>query len=211
MTAPAGGTTGDRLYVIVDHNSETTTCVDNNGATPTTEQGEYQGAGGSGGFAVYYRDIGGSEPGSYAYTLSGSQRWAVVAFTLRGMHASNAFSVVPAFGTNESSTAPTCPGITTLTANECVVAVAAIDGPFDGVFTAGPSGFTEIQTETGQQPTSVYYKVFASAGATGDQDFTKTSAGGNNNYTLTLFSIEEAAGGVAAPDRNWTLLLLGVA
>lgn len=211
VTAP-GGTTGDRLYVVVHVNSETNTVTDNNGGTPTTFKAYYTGGGYTARFAIFTRELGGSEPASYAYTLGSSNRWAIVAFTLRGMHASNLFEADPAFGNFYGGGGTVndivCPGVTT-TADLCwAFAVAGLDSAsanFDGF----PSGWTDVATWAGggQQPLSVYRKEITPAGSTGDATFSKNSDA-ENAATMTVFRVAPAA--AAATPTGSGLLLAGL-
>jgi hypothetical protein len=112
----------------------------------------------------------------------------VIAWGLRGVP-SQIFDIAPKTGlaNAETSTSPTCPGITTGTDHCFAFAVSGTDGTANGTFTAGPAGWTEIATQNLQQPLSVYYKDITPAGATGAQDFTTTLA--LANYSLTIFSV----------------------
>ena len=191
VTKPTGGSPGDLLLIIINHNDELKTIADNNGSTPCTQQIDINGALGSGGLAVWYRFVGASEPASYAFTFSGSDRWTIVACILHNAHSTKPFDVNPADGSDEAaSTTPTCPGVTTLTNFAWAIAAAGTDGTGNGgTFTAGPTGYTEIGTVNVQQPLSVFYKEIPVASATGDQDFTITTAGGGVSYTLSIFAI----------------------
>lgn len=192
VTAPSGIASGDVAIFVINHNSETATVADNNGSTPTTEliEAVYGGAGG-GGLAVYRRVCGGSEPSSYAFTMSNSNRWTIVAFKVRGVDNTTPIDTgALADGNDESSTAPTCPGVTTVTDLAWAIAVAGTDGTGNGTFSAVPGTFTEIATINTNQPVSVAYKEISPAGATGNQDFTTT---GGNNGTLTIFALRPAA------------------
>lgn len=187
VTKPTGLASGDRLIVIVNHNNETLTVSDNNGATPTTkENGEMGGGVGTGAFTVFYRNAGGSEPASYAFTMSGSDRWAVVGFGLRGQAAS-IWDVTPAFGQQESSSAPTCPACVTIASGAWAFACAGIDNAAGGTFNAAPAGWTLVATQNGQQPISIYSLEMLTPGSTGAQDFGATAV--VTNYTLTCFSV----------------------
>jgi hypothetical protein len=99
------------------------------------------------------------------------------------------WDIAPASGaaSAETSTTPTCPGITTLADHAWAFAVAGTDGTANGTFTGGPAGWTLVATENLQQPLSVYYKEITPAGATGNQDFATTPSG--SNFALKIFSI----------------------
>lgn len=193
--ATPAGSVGDLVIVVINHNSDTTTSADNNGAAPTTEQIEalYQPGVGGGRLAVYSRVLDGTEGATLDFTMSGSQRWAIIAFIVSGEDTSTPFDTAFADGNDESSSAPTCPGVTTATDGAMAIAVAGQDGSI--AFTGGPATFTEVATVNLQQSVSVFYKIITPAGATGNQDFTLASSA--NNGTLTIFAVKPASGAVA--------------
>lgn len=201
------GATGDLCVVIINRNSETVTTVDNNGATPFTEQidsVQYGGVGG-GSFSVYSRVLTGTEAGPLKFTISSANRYAVIAFVVSGEDTTTPFDTAFADGADESSTAPTCPTVTTNTDGAMAIAVAGTDGTGNGTFSAVPGTYTEIAKVNLQQPLSAAYAIISPAGATGAQDFTTT---GGNNGTLTIFAIKPASGAAQVYPRR--MLMMGV-
>ena len=199
VTKPTGMSNGDLLVVVINHNGPDKTTADNNGATPTTKQIEVQGSvpDNTGAIPIFYRYVGYAEPATYAFTLSGSDRWTIVAFGLSGADRTFPFNVLPADGNDETSAAPTCPGATVI-ANSMALAVAGTDGTGAGTFSGGPSTWTEVGTVNLQQPLSVFYKMMPSAGATSDQDFATSTSG--FNYTVSIFSIAQYKGYKKTPN-----------
>ena len=195
LIAPSGGVSGDLMIVMVTHNNGTSTVVDNNGATPCSEDIDTGNDAGGQGQAIYSRVLGASEPGTYNFTLSSSERWVTIGFTVTGWDGSTKYDLAPATPANFETTtsAPTCPGGTTVTNNAWVIATAQTDGVGNGTFTAGPTGYTEILRQAGTQPAAVYYIDQATAGTTGDADFTISVAG--NNMAQRLFAIKPAVAG----------------
>lgn len=192
VAKPTGGSIGDCLLVFVNHNSGTVTVADNNGSAPMTEDLDHQnGDSGAGGFAVYSRVITGDEGTSLAFTLSSSQRWGAIALIASGSNCGT-YDVTPAWHSYGSQPTTIAVGGSTIGVdNAMALVLAGIDGSPDGSFTGVPSGYTEIQTVTNQQPTSAAYKI-VNSGATGDLTFSKSSGGGNNAYALKVFSLSPA-------------------
>jgi len=187
------GNSGDLLVVLISYNA-LPTVTDNNGGTPTTENLEFDirgsGAGG-GGIAVYTRVIGASEPATYNFTLSTSNRWTIVAFLVRGQH-EDIFDISPAESSNVTTgTSVICDSITTLTDNAMVIALATLDGSAVNFETGSPGGdWEELATANIQQPIKVAYLMKSSAGATGDRSLSTVSSIGIAG--LKQFSIKSA-------------------
>lgn len=200
VTAP-GGSAGDRSYFVLHYNVETTTVSSADGKS--TEYSEMTGGGYTAKFAVYTRTVDGGEPATYTWTLSSSQRWSVVAWTVAGMDTEAAFHVAPSFGNfyggGGSVDDVVCPAATTTVANCRAYAVAGVDSA-TASFDAYPSGWTEVKTweGPGDQPLSVYYKDIASAGTTGSATFSK-EASSENAATLTIFAVAPAGSGGGNP------------
>ncbi len=157
VTAPSGSS-GDLLIVVINYNADAT-ISDNNGGTPCTEDLEYNmGGAGGGSIAVYSREIGGSEPANYAFTLSASNRWAMTAFLLRDHHG-DIYDVVPAGAHNQGTPASSivCDEITTLTDGAWAIAVGLVDNSAGAWDVTDPSGWTTISTVNSQQPQKVVY------------------------------------------------------
>lgn len=190
VSAPAG-TSGDVLFVIISHNTGTATVADNNGSTPTTEDLDYDFGTMTGGLAIYHRTIGGSEPASYVYTLSASNRWAMTAFLLRGVDAA-IYDVAPAASSNVGVPAASVisGSITTLSNNAWSIACGSIDD-VTGAWNSIGGSWVEIAKVNAQQPLLVSYLAKATAGATGDVTLTPTFS--TNIGALLQFSIKEAA------------------
>ena len=200
VAAPAGTTTGDVVVVIVHANAGTTTCVDNNGATPFTEDYD-AGYGGGGGhaIAIYSRRIVADDPTTYNFTISASGRWSAIAVAFQDPNPTTIYDVAPAAGTVNSlqDTANgtiTAPSINTLTDNAIHIAASMMDSATATISTT-PDGYTNQQTAT-NQPQVFTYKLITSAGATGAQSFTWDTATGRLGVS---FAIKAAAAGSASP------------
>lgn len=206
VSAPAGTVTGDVVFVIVTING-VTTLVDNNGGTPFTENlNDEQEATAGNTMSVFSRRIVGGDPSTYAFTGGASGRWTATAVTLQNPHASTIFNVTPAVGNKNSTSTPASPTITTTTNNALHFAIVGSDGTSNTVV-SGPATYTVV-TSGGQQAQSLYYKVIATAGATGDQTTVWTTI---DLMIPISFAIEDnPGGGGGGATFNPNLLLLGV-
>lgn len=196
VTAPAGSS-GDLLIVAIAFNDGTKTIADNNGATPCTEDLDFDifsGGAGGGRMAVYHRVIGGSEPASYAFTLSASDRWAISSFLINGQHADiwDVAPVTTGVNTVLPGTSVNSAGITTLNDGALVIACATQDTSAPDFTAPGiqTGGWTEIHTIDAGQPLATAYMIKASAGATGNAAFGADTS--KNMAALKQFSIKPA-------------------
>lgn len=191
VSMPERAHPGDLLVVLVSKNGDATS-VDNNGATPMTEDGDYNGFTGGNGIAIYTRKLTGAEGSTLNFTLASSQRWATIAFLVRDWHGTTIYDVSPSNGVS-TGTAPSvinCATATTNTNNALAIAVANIDGIANGSFDtpAAPSGWNDITRINAQQPMAAAYKLIKVAGSTGAVDLEVTMSAGNG-AGLNIFSI----------------------
>lgn len=179
VTAPTGTTTGDVVIISVHSNGQTT-IVDNNGATPFTEDiNDYQPNPGAGHtVSVFSRRIQGGDPGTYNFTIGSSGRWSIIAVTFQNPHGTDIYDVAPntANAANADDSLDNniaAPSINTLTANAIHTVIGYSD---DGTGTSPtpPSGYSQAQG-TSNQPQGLATKVIVSAGATGAQTYTFTT------------------------------------
>jgi hypothetical protein len=195
VAAPAGTDTGDVVVVVIHGNGETS-FVDNNGATPFTENLADYTTGGTT-ISVFSRRIQAGDPATYAFTLGASNRWSIVAVALQNPHDTDVYDIAPAEGnTYVGSGAGTMVdflSITTLTDNAIHLVACCVDSGTAGV-SATPAGYTHLQTTTaGQQVVSVCYKSIAATGATGTGTFT-LDTDSVDRITLS-FAIKSSTGG----------------
>lgn len=208
VSEPAGTTTGD-VVVISVHGNGDTTIVDNNGATPFTEDINDYHPNPSGGHTVsiFSRRIQAGDPSTFNFTLGADSRWSVVAVTIQDPNASTIYDVAP----NTSNAANlddwnngdiTAPTITTQTANAIHIVCGYWDTSATGTITE-PSGYTNLQ-EVHNEPQGLCYKAIVSAGATGAQDYSNTE---NGTRIALSFAMKAAAGAEAAqfmtPNKFW--------
>jgi len=140
------------------------------------------------GMRLYQKVAGGSEPASYAWTLSGSDRAAVAILAFRGVDTS---SPILTFGTriNGASTSLTAPSITPGVANSMLAAFwGAINGNL--TFSAPASMVERVDVATGAGPNGLTlgaaYEAYAPTTATGTRVATIDSTQSNTGYLIAL-------------------------
>lgn len=188
VVAPTGTTTGDLVTISVHVNTDTT-IVDNNGATPFTEDLTDYSPNPSSGMTVslFSRRIQIGDPTTFNFTSGGTGRWSITAVTYQDPNLTTIYDVAPST-TNAArqdpnlGTTEVAPTITTLTDNAIHVVCGYLD---DGASAAisGPAGYTQRAAPV-NQPQVLSTKVITSAGATGPQ--TVTFPGTANTGTIAL-------------------------
>lgn len=193
--APTGTTTGD-VVIITIHANGNTTIVDNNGSTPFTEDlNDYQPNAGSGHtVSIFSRRIQASDPTTFNFTSGASGRWSISASTWQNPHATDIYDVAPntsnAAAASDAVSEISAPSINTNTNNAIHVVLAGWDTGNLGSITE-PSGYTNIN-EIISQPQGSSYKVIATAGATGAQQYESTED--NPRFALS-FAIKDVGTG----------------
>lgn len=199
VSLPTSGQVGDTLYVYISHNNGTITVSDNNGVTPMSEN--YDGGNDSGGMgvAIYSRVLDGSEPSTLNFTLSASTDWAVSSFIVAS---ADGYDVsISSFNYYLNDTSPTCTECTTITNGAWAIAFLAIDTNGDRTINGGPGGsWVEINTINTARPHSIWYLEKATAGATGNVDFTVSAS--TNSLGMVQFAIKPTSAPVAG-NTSW--------
>lgn len=190
---------GDLVWAIV-HNNGSHTCVDNNGAYSFTEVDDQYMSLPSSSKAHYWRIAGASEPSSYAWTISGSNRWAVAVLVFRptsGTIQSPPYDVAPGSFSGDTSDSPLAAAETGSVSDVTWVAVAYVDGA--ETFSATPTGYTQgAQIET-DQPISAYYKLTQASGSTGTAAWTLAAS---QQWGAEIFILLPPAGGAYTLDAG---------
>lgn len=194
VSAPAGTTAGDVVIVTIHLNDEDTS-LDNNGATPFTEDLEYLGSGTGQSLIVYSRRIQPGDPSTYNFTASGSTRWSIIAVTYQDPNPSVIYDVAPSEDNlvEDSGTTVTAPSIVTTIDGSYHVAIGADDGSGNSVL-SGPGGIYTLEESTTNQAQGYADAAISPAGSTGPQSFTFDDDDG----TISL-SFAVAAASVSAP------------
>ena len=194
VAAPTGTTTGDLVVVFITGNTAST-FVDNNGATPFTEDMEFLATSGDTAAVLYSRRIQAGDPTTYAFTRGGADRWTAHAVTFQNPHATTNYDVV-AQGREQAgnTTTGTTVNITTLNAGSIHCAALAND-LLNNAFTALPATY-DTQQDSGQQRAAFMTKTITLPGATGEQTFTWTTL---CNYASLSFAIMDETGTAPPP------------
>ena len=129
------------------------------------------------GIATYRKVAGASEPASYTWNISGSNRASGGIIRYTGVDISNPIDVTG--GANGNSSSVGAPSITTTAANDLVVAFFGVDNNFSF---SPPSGTTERYDVT--------HSDSSGPGSAAD-DFTQASAGATGTKTATVSSAEK--------------------
>lgn len=160
----------------------------------------------TGGLAIYHRTIGGSEPASYAYTLSASNRWAMTAFLLRGVDAA-IYDVAPAASSNVAvpGGSVVSNGITTLSDNAWSIACGSMDDS-TGAWNSIGGSWVEIAKVNAQQPLLVSYLVKSNSRSNGKCN---TYANIQHKYRsfITIFCKEAAT---SAARKIMSRMMMGI-
>lgn len=166
---------GDLLVVSI-HNNTSATLSDNNGSYPFTENDEDGLT--SSNRALYWRIAGSSEPATYHWTLTASQRWAIIIIQLRapsGYSVQNPPIDVGGGTPNEAlSTTITATSITVVE-HSLLLAIGYADNS-SVTFSAHPSGMTVAETRSTNQALSASYLQDSPSGSTGSKTWTIDSS-----------------------------------
>jgi len=195
VSAPAGTTTGDLVFVFISSNG-TITHTDNNGSTPFTEDlNDYQGST-SGTLSIWERRILAGDPSTYNFTIGATTRWTIHAITLQSPNTTGIYDgTISTNGSVTTVTTANANSITTGVANSLHFALLTDDGASNTI-TSTPAGYTCPQN-SGQQTMAVCYKVIASPSATGTQSFSWTSASEWNSASFAVLDVGGGGGGGA--------------
>lgn len=177
----------DVIVADIHANGTGTTVTDNN-STYAFDADDYadcsDGAGGSGSrLALFSRKIGASEPSSYAWTLSSSQRWAIVLRVFRNIDQTSRWDVAPSSSRRTIETTPggsspaTAPAMTVNAAGALGLVVIASDlDPTVVTYSSPTNSYGYEHEESGQQSLVTYTRLAMSAGSSGTTSATPTAA-----------------------------------
>lgn len=193
VSKPTGTVAGDFVVCIVQGNGQET-LTDNNGSTPFTKAtnfSDYKPNTTNGHvISVFYRTIVGGDPDTYAFTLSASGRWGVVAIAYSGSGIT--FDVAPNT-TNAANDDAANNG--TINAPAITVENNSIHTVFCGWDTSAigsittPGGYTIAENANGGgEPVHASYKAFATGGSTGAVTIVNSEFG---SMIASSFSVKE--------------------
>lgn len=151
---------------------------------------------------MYYKFAGASEPATYTFVISGSEKAVGSSNRISGARNPNPFDVAAVTNTGTGDSAPVCSSITTTQADCLLLAKYHQDNsPLDTPDSGYPSGYTGVYAlgtgvVSGPVIGGLAHKAQASAGASGTATFDSTS--NTNNWGTIHAAIAPAAGGLAA-------------
>lgn len=186
---PTGATTGDVVIVVVHANGPKDS-TDNNGSDPYTgilTNREYNGT--SAQYDIFYRVLDGSEGATIDFTLSGSDRWCIIASAYRNVDTSTIWDVEPSATTENTATGDgtsETDSITTTTDNAKIISFSCNDSS-SVTFTGTPSGFFVRQNNSGEQLLALADKTLQTAGTQASVTWTQSASNGywiNNTFAL---------------------------
>lgn len=198
---------GDVVSVVVNANLETNDITDNNGANSFTR--DLHETYSSARVAIFSRVAGGSEPASYDFSLSSSQRYSAILTVRRGINSASIYDVSPIFanlaaGENSS---PSAPSITTSNANSLAVMHVGCDTSAVISWSAYTNGFgSEVGVGSVVHASAMVDKQLTAAGAVGVTAATQSSVNYSNDWFAIQFAFNEAAAGdtVTPTDTDYT-------
>jgi PKD repeat protein len=124
---------------------------------------------------VYSHVVGGSDPGSYTWTLGTAVKWNAGIAAYRGVNTTTPWDTAPTTAASAAAaTTLVVPAVTTQTAGALLVGGLAVNSSSAGV--TPPTGWTEALEATGIQVTEVAHKPQATAGSSGTGTWTLTGA-----------------------------------
>jgi hypothetical protein len=202
-SAPATGAhgltilSGDVLVVAINKNdSSNIVFTENNGSTPfDAGYAEGYGVDTGGAYCVRHRVAGGSEPSSYAWTISASERWAVLLLQFRGVDTTTPWDIAPAVATRQegSSGTPTAPAMTTTVADTMGLILICVDKSNADVGSPPSNSYAdEVVTGTSQLFGS-HRRLWASPGDTGTTTQTYNASG--DGYAIFQVALKPATSG----------------
>lgn len=191
VAAPAGLLSGD-VVVFIIHSNSNRTITDNNGATPAELEYTEAYNTSSAGVGIWTRVCGGSEPVTYAFTASGSDRWSIIAILARGIDTAVIWDVAPSAATSNvgSDSSAETHSLITVADGAIAIAVGANDSATISWTGTPADGFTNLENSSGSQLLAADYKIIPTATTQAAVVYTGSGA---NPWLTHLFSLVPAA------------------
>jgi len=195
VNEPTGAAIDDWIIVVVAGNGSVT-LADNNGSTAFTKDHQDQETSGNSTLAIFSRKKQSGDPSTYNFTSTATDRITAISIAFQDGDASTAYDIAPSASTHDKIASQVdtfdCKDITTLTDNAIHLAIGMMDIGTN-TFTGRPAGYTEIEeVDATGQPLSIYFKVIATASATGVQTFTGSNV---NRWQSESIAIKDGVGG----------------
>lgn len=197
---PTGTSSNDVLLAFVHTNGPRTTS-DGNGTTPFTDllvDRTYNGP--SAQLDIYKRIAKTTEPASYSFPLSASDRWSCCIVAIKDADTSTIFDVTPSTTTENTGTSSlnVTKSLVTTT-NGCIALSVACNDSNTVTFGTTPSGWDVQANLSGQELMAVVSKYIDVAGTVGSITFNQNTS--NGTWLNNIFSIKQITRGWY--NTNW--------
>jgi len=186
----------DLVIALINANG-LVTLADDNGANAFTEDfggtsGQYSGSATMG---VYSRIAGASEPATYAFSSTASDRFSILILVVENYEdVGSIWDVAPSFGelfTGSASTVSVNP-VTTSNNNSLALIHTGVDTGTVTNFSGPTNGFLEEIEEAATQASATFYKTIATAGSVGATSITLS---GTTSHFSMMMAINNGTGG----------------
>jgi hypothetical protein len=198
VSKPTGATTNDILIFLINVN-DTKTVTDNNGSYTVTfaSLGRRAYNSNSAGYYIGYRVVGASDPASYAFTLSGSDRWSIICLCYQYVDTSTIWDVEPTSTTENIDTyTPFATDAITTVANGAMIVAAAFGDTASATFNSTPGdSFNSRENNDGEQLIAAADKAMATAGAQSAVSWGSATA--SQEVATQIFSLKPTAAAAA--------------
>jgi hypothetical protein len=192
-TKPAGVVSGDILVAhIIDEGNHTITPPASGGWTQIDNARD---AGLIVRYASFWKLAGGSEPSTYAWTITGATYTEINIAAFSGRDTTtpiNAHGLTDAVG---NTATPSIPSVTTTVANtDLSVGLSEWFGKDWSGFTPTGFSFDTGESTSGALDSASFHKAQAASGATGTTAVTWSSASAGNPHSVTVVALAPAGG-----------------
>jgi hypothetical protein len=179
---PSGGASGDAILYFVNANGSSNTITDSSG--DFTKIAEYSGST-TMTTAVFYKEDDGSEPASYTFTTSSTDRLRVTSVRIENVDMTD---LIDAYDNDNSAsgTSITAPSVSNSTSGNYMICTIFVDSSTNYP-TDYDSGMDErVNPGSAVNNISIYDEILSSTGATGTRSFTVDFSGGVVSWSIIL-------------------------
>ena len=181
----------DVVIALVNLNgSAARTLSDNNGGTAFTQDLVEGGSSPTRVYQVWSRVAGASEPASYNFNASSSDRWSIILVVRRGVDVASIYDVAPSVASSKFSSGSPWSANSITTSNDNSLAIAWwVADAINGTASAPSNGYGDLVTVDVDMTSACTSKVITPAGATGTTEVTNTNV---SSYSSIHFALNEA-------------------
>ena len=188
LAKPAGAAAGDVLVASITADLNPSMAAVPAGWTPIVDALSVNSSSTSGARVfAYYKVVAGSDPASYTWTLTASQKWGAGMTAYRGVDSAKPLDtgVVTAANTSFSGTSLSVPSITTASNGARLIGGLGIDSGTTSLISP-PNGWTERWEAAGGQIAEQADVAQTTAGATGTATWTLSSGRAMSGWRTAL-------------------------